>query len=323
MSLAKKKEWVRSTAHQGLDHGICHVFTADTGKVGQLPRFKVVEDLASYDPDMCIIYLEHIIGTLNDGDPSLHEKLASLYLSKAANLASLDAHDQRAAVIDKLSRFLELSEQYRPERILNQLPENDLFEPRAILLGRMGQHEAALGIYVYRLNAHEKADQYCTGVYAAQRRPEDEQVFLTLLRIYLRPREGLASNFKDEAQGSNGTAPSSMLQPALALIGRHGSRIDADQVIDLLPPLVTMQSILPFAQRTLQHSAACRASLRVESAIRKERSLQADERLASAKARKFRVSQSLMCPRCNRRLGNSVVVLAEGSLMHYSCKTER
>ncbi|CAD6974787.1 unnamed protein product [Tilletia controversa] len=28
MSLAKKKEWVRSTAHQGLDHGICHVLSS-------------------------------------------------------------------------------------------------------------------------------------------------------------------------------------------------------------------------------------------------------------------------------------------------------
>ncbi|KAE8257180.1 hypothetical protein A4X13_0g2531 [Tilletia indica] len=299
------------------------IFTADTGKVGQLPRYRVVEDLASYDRDMCIIYLEHIIGTLNDGDPSLHEKLANLYLLKAADLASLEALDQRAGVIDKLSRFLELSEQYRSERILNQLPENDLFEPRAILLGRMGQHEAALGIYVYRLNAHEKAEQYCTSVYAAQRRPGDEHVYLALLRIYLRPREGLASASKEDGQSSQEDAAGSMLQPALSLIGRHGSRIDADQVIDLLPPLVTMQSIVPFAQRTLQHSVACRNSLRVEAAIRKERSLQAEERLAAVKSRKFRVSQSSMCPRCNRRLGNSVVVFAEGSLMHYSCKTER
>ncbi|CAD6912132.1 unnamed protein product [Tilletia controversa] len=28
MSLAKKKEWVRSTAHHGLDHGICHVLSS-------------------------------------------------------------------------------------------------------------------------------------------------------------------------------------------------------------------------------------------------------------------------------------------------------
>ncbi|KAK0531875.1 Vacuolar morphogenesis protein 6 [Tilletia horrida] len=318
---------ILQTSHWILDESRemgMEIFTADTGKVGLLPRFRVVEDLALYDRDMCIVYLEHIIGTLNDGDPALHEQLASLYLARAADLGNLGANEERTKVVDKLSRFLELSEQYRPERILNQLPENDLFEPRAILLGRMGQHEAALGLYVYRLRAHDKAELYCQSVYSAQRRPGDDQVFLTLLRIYLRPKEGVVG--ADYPAGQDATAvnaASSMLQPALSLIGRHGSRLDAEQVIDLLPPLVTMQSILPFAQRTLQHATACRNSLRIEAQVRKERSLQADERITALKSRKFRVSQNSMCPRCNRRLGNSVVVLAEGSLMHYSCRTER
>ncbi|KAK0570235.1 Vacuolar morphogenesis protein 6 [Tilletia horrida] len=296
------------------------IFTADTGKVGQLPRYRIVEDLATYDRDMCIIYLEHIIGTLNDGDPSLHERLASLYLTKAADLAQMGDADLRSKTIDKLARFLEISEQYRPERLLNKLPENDLFEPRAILLGRMGQHEAALSIYVYRLDAHDKADSYCTNVYSSRRRSGDEHIYLTLLRIYLRPKEGVLTSSATAKEGSSGP---SMLQPALALIGRHGSRIDADQVFDLLPPLVTVQSILPFAQQTLQHSAACRNGLRIEAGIRKERSLQADEQLNAIKMRKVRVQQGTSCLRCHRKLGNSVVVLAEGGLMHYSCKTER
>jgi hypothetical protein len=35
-----------------------------------------------------------------------------------------------------------------------------MFEVRAILLGRMGKHQAALEIYVYRLNNFAKAEEY-------------------------------------------------------------------------------------------------------------------------------------------------------------------
>ena len=35
-----------------------------------------------------------------------------------------------------------------------------MFEVRAILLGRMGKHQAALEIYVYRLNDFAKAEEY-------------------------------------------------------------------------------------------------------------------------------------------------------------------
>jgi hypothetical protein len=36
----------------------------------------------------------------------------------------------------------------------------DLFEARAILLGRLGRHEHALELYVYRLQDYLKAEEY-------------------------------------------------------------------------------------------------------------------------------------------------------------------
>jgi hypothetical protein len=37
---------------------------------------------------------------------------------------------------------------------------SDLFEARAILLGRLGRHEHALELYVYRLQDYLKAEEY-------------------------------------------------------------------------------------------------------------------------------------------------------------------
>lgn len=36
----------------------------------------------------------------------------------------------------------------------------DMFEARAVLLGRLGRHEAALETYVYRLRDYIKAEEY-------------------------------------------------------------------------------------------------------------------------------------------------------------------
>lgn len=41
----------------------------------------------------------------------------------------------------------------------------DLFEARAILLGKLGRHDSALELYVYRLRDYDKAERY------ADRRP--------------------------------------------------------------------------------------------------------------------------------------------------------
>ena len=83
--------------------------------------------------------------------------------------------DSRNAIYSKLVNFLSTSTYYRPDRIFGQLPREGkwnafifnllnntigMFEVRAILLGRMGKHQAALEIYVYRLNSFAKAEEY-------------------------------------------------------------------------------------------------------------------------------------------------------------------
>lgn len=77
----------------------------------------------------------------------------------------------------KLLRFLNDSNHYRPYRVMNKLSGDGAFrfsffvlttddwgkktempEARAILLGRMGKHEEALKIYVYRLQDYSAAE---------------------------------------------------------------------------------------------------------------------------------------------------------------------
>jgi len=40
---------------------------------------------------------------------------------------------------------------YNPEALLKRLPQDALYEERAILLGKMNQHELALSLYVHKV----------------------------------------------------------------------------------------------------------------------------------------------------------------------------
>lgn len=65
----------------------------------------------------------------------------------------------------KLQQFLEKSTHYTPETILVHFPFDNLFEERAIILGRLGRHQQAISIYISLLNDIAKATEYCYNVY--------------------------------------------------------------------------------------------------------------------------------------------------------------
>lgn len=68
-------------------------------------------------------------------------------------------------VRQKLQNFLEKSMHYTPETILVHFPLDDLFEERALILGRLGRHQQAISIYINVLNNVQRAVQYCNNVY--------------------------------------------------------------------------------------------------------------------------------------------------------------
>ncbi|SNX83782.1 related to Vam6/Vps39-like protein involved in vacuolar morphogenesis [Melanopsichium pennsylvanicum] len=291
------------------------VFTADTGKVGSWPRLEIVHDLNRFDKELCAAYLEFIVENTGEADPELHDKLIKLYLRRAASLrersqcgsrdgnhkdtdqkesearstSARSPQEERIELIQKLLKFLRTSTQYRPEQMLVRLPadddDRDMLEARALLLGRMGQHEGALSIYVRKLQDAYRAEEYCrevwrfreafawsstTATHAQQQQQQrqstsggglegggagggrsnrqqsfmvdqaakeraDDEVFLTLLRIYLDTSSNKVIQLDD----------------ALGLIQRHAAKIDLRSALDLLPPSVPVSNIAGFVSVNL------------------------------------------------------------------------
>ena len=169
----------------------------------------------------------------------------------------------------------------------------DLPEAKAILLGRVGRHEEALRIYVYRLQDFKSAEEsacghshletaltvsgrYCSRAYATE--PDPRGIFLTLLRMYLRPNE------KDPL----------LIGPALSLIANHGFQLDAKAVIDLLPPLITLEDVKTFLMRTIRNDFAKRNESRVIKGLSTARKEEVDRFLLDLQVKRVRVTDQRM-----------------------------
>ena len=153
---------------------------------------------------------------------------------------------------------------------------SDFFEAKAVLLGRLGRHDSALEVYVYRLQDFLKAEEYCKRVYQPHSPTSD--VYLTLLRIYLLP-------------GPSAPPAAELLPPALELISRHSPRLDPAATLQLLPPLVTAQDVRAFLLEALREPLF---DTRVVRNVAKARQEQAARRLIALQSRRVRITESRM-----------------------------
>ncbi|KAJ7671538.1 hypothetical protein DFH06DRAFT_118208 [Mycena polygramma] len=276
-------------------------FQIFTSEDVELPRPAVADYLESIDPLLCIRYHEFLIEERGEESHAFHERLAELYLKMTLSAKKRNDKDWSQHYA-KLLKFIDTTDRYSIDRLYNKISTEDLFEARAILLGRFGRHDQALELYVYRLQDYLKAEQHCARVYRAG--TDTEQVYLTLLRIYLRPTVKTTSD---------------LLLPALELIARHGPQLDAVDTLQLLPPLVTTQDIRTFLIGALRTPVF---DTRVIRNLSKARGDQVDRKLMALQTQRVKVTDSRICPQCRKRIGNSFIAVhaPRGEVTHYQCR---
>ncbi|KAG2140140.1 hypothetical protein DEU56DRAFT_798886 [Suillus clintonianus] len=274
------------------------IFTSDDV---ELPRTQVTDYLEKIDPTISARYIEYLIDEKGEESPTFHERLAELYLNMTLSARKRGDEVKGSEVYSKLLRFIDTTDHYRPDRLYGLLSEN-LYEARAVLQGRMGRHEHALELYVYKLMNYAKAEEYCKRIYNPH--GVTRSIFLTLLKLYLRPTDKAVPN---------------LLQPALDLISRHSPRLDSVETLQLLPPLVTARDVRPFLQEALR---APIFDSHVIRDIHKARNEQVARKLMLLESRRVRVTDSRICPQCHKRLGSSVIAVhaPRGEVTHYQCR---
>ncbi|TFY59088.1 hypothetical protein EVJ58_g6005 [Rhodofomes roseus] len=252
-------------------------FEIFTSEEVELPREPVLDFLEGINLGIAARYLEYLIDERKEDGAGFHERLAETYLRMVSNARSRGDEETRRSAYEKLLQFIDTTDRYNADRLYALLPSDGFFEAKAILLGRLGRHDSALETYIYRLRDYHGAEEYCKRVYKPN--AETSTIFLTLLRIYLRPSP------------SSPLSASDLLAPALDLISRHSPRLDEVETLDLLPPLVTARDVQAFLKEALRAPILDTHIVREVAKARKD---EVNRRLMSLQMRRVKVTDSRM-----------------------------
>ncbi|KAL0891609.1 hypothetical protein Bca101_015592 [Brassica carinata] len=178
----------------------CPTQTIDLFLSGNISADLVNSYLKQHAPNMQGRYLE-LMMAMNETAVSgnLQNEMVQIYLSEVLDLHAALSAQQKWDDKDhpperkKLLSALENISGYNPQTLLKRLPRDALYEERAVILGKMNQHELALSIYVHKLHAPNLALAYCDRIYESvsflpSGKPASN-IYLTLLQIYLNPKK--------------------------------------------------------------------------------------------------------------------------------------
>ncbi|ONH96827.1 hypothetical protein PRUPE_7G154500 [Prunus persica] len=225
----------------------CPTQTIELFLNGNIPADLVNSYLKQHAPNMQATYLELMLAMDENGiSGNLQNEMVHIYLSEVldwhADLSAQQKWDEQtySSTRKKLLSALESISGYNPEALLRRLPTDALYEERAILLGKMNQHELALSLYVHKLHVPELALSFCDRVYESlvhqQSSRSSGNIYLTLLQIYLNPRR-TTKNF--EKRITNLVSPQNIGTPKVGSAstvkskgGRGNKKIAAIEVAD-------------------------------------------------------------------------------------------
>lgn len=225
----------------------CPTQTIELFLNGNIPADLVNSYLKQHAPNMQATYLELMLAMDENGiSGNLQNEMVHIYLSEVldwhADLSAQQKWNEQtySSTRKKLLSALESISGYNPEALLRRLPTDALYEERAILLGKMNQHELALSLYVHKLHVPELALSHCDRVYESlvhqQSLRSSGNIYLTLLQIYLNPRR-TTKNF--EKRITNLVSPQNIGTPKVGSAntvkskgGRGNKKIAAIEVAD-------------------------------------------------------------------------------------------
>ncbi|KAL8646607.1 MAG: hypothetical protein Q9226_006788 [Calogaya cf. arnoldii] len=307
------------------------VFLADSENAETLPRERVLNFLSSKDKALAERYLKHIIEELNDTTPSFHQRLVDIYVQGLKEGKFADDSSKKQWEEHTLS-FLRSSRYYKPYKALQKLPADNptFYEPRAIVLNKMGQHRQALEIYVFKLQDPDKAEDYCNQVQLAQNSStmtpkqghrstatdlEDKttSIYHNLLSLYLSPPPPHKPQWG----------------PALQILAKHGARMPASSTLDLIPEILPIKDLESYFRGRIRSANTAINESRVTSALRSSLAFSEEAKLRlgdgvpggnGGRNRHVLISEDRVCGVCYKRFGGSAIkVLPNNSVVHYGC----
>ncbi|KAJ6703360.1 CNH DOMAIN CONTAINING [Salix viminalis] len=203
----------------------------------------------------------------------------------------------QSPVRDRLQIFLQSSDLFDPEEVLDLIEGSELWLEKAILYRKLGQETLVLQILALKLEDSEAAEQYCAEI----GRPD---AYMQLLDMYLDPQ--------------NGKEP--MFNAAVRLLHNHGESLDPLQVLETLSPNMPLQlasdTILRMFRARLHHHRQGQIVHNLS------RALNVDAKLArlEERSRHVQINDESLCDSCHARLGTKLFAMyPDDTVVCYKC----
>ncbi|KAJ1975305.1 Vacuolar morphogenesis protein 6 [Dimargaris xerosporica] len=242
------------------------------------------------DHRLATLYLEQVLSEFSADDLDTPVASSKLVATSPNNPAVLPIGTTPPPARQRLLILLRQSPYYNPENILSKLPAHGLYQERAIVLARMGQHDQALQLIVYRLRDFDQAEAYCRAHH------EVDNIFLTLLKVYLvRPE----------------TAPAhtEYWPQALRLMTCYGRYIDAHAALAFIPTSTTLKQLYPFFEQSLRATHQRRQTQKVVQNLMVGERVSVQAQWTAIRQQNITISPDRVCPLCYKRIGSTVFVL--------------
>ncbi|XP_073027429.1 vacuolar sorting protein 3-like [Primulina eburnea] len=200
-------------------------------------------------------------------------------------------------VRERLQIFLQSSDLYDAEEVLDMIKESDLWLEKAILYRKLGQETLVLQILALKLENCEAAEQYCAEI----GRPE---AYIQLLEMYLDPKDGRGP----------------MLKAAVHLLHNHGEMLDPMQVLERLSSDIPLQLVSATILRILRarhhHHRQGLIAHSLSHALHVDLSLARLEE----RSRHVPIDDESVCDSCHARLGTKLFAMyPDDTIVCYKC----
>ena len=144
-----------------------------------------------------------------------------------------------------------------------------------------------------------------------------QSVYLSLVQILL------GQNSTDDTRGGQGEAEvdEKRLDKVLRLLMDCSDRIDAVQVLSVLPTTTPLSRLLAYLKVSFSGNLRTRKQMSVLKSLTKQEALQYRSDLISHQKQSVVVTPESVCRVCYKRIQNSVFVVDEedGRLVHFVC----
>lgn len=240
---------------------------------------EVYHFLLSIDSPKLLDFLVFQIDDMGSTNSQLHQDLAVFYLENG--------------MVKQLDEFLPRSH-CNPHELLPKVPQK-LYYTRALLYGKLGQHEKVIDTLVKHKD-FDRVKEYCTRT--CESNPAEGRVALQYLY------DVVSSKYPEHL---------------VPLLNSEGHRLDPASTVAKLPDNLKMNELSSFFNNQRAQIADSRTSGLLINALSKEYLSESTYSAVLAKDKRVVVTSSTTCDWCRKRLGLSVIGVFKDRVVHYGC----